>query len=46
MWMLKIYPFMISKKKLIFFFLYSQVDEVGITIKDIVDIYIFIAISR
>ena len=46
MWLLKIYPFMISKKKLRFFYLYKQNDESGIEFEDIADIYIFIALSR
>lgn len=46
MWMLKIYPFMISKKKLRFFYLYTQSEEVGISISDIADIYIYIALSK
>lgn len=46
MWILKIYPFMISKKKLRFFYLYSQSGETGVSINDIVDIYVYIALSK
>jgi hypothetical protein len=46
MWMLRIYPFMVSKKQLRFFYLYSQCYQVGVGIDDIVDIYIYIALSR
>lgn len=46
MWLLKIYPFMISKKKLRFFYLYCQNEDTGLTIGDIADIYIYIALSR
>lgn len=44
--MLKIYPFMISKKKLRFFYLYTQSEEIGISIADIADIYVYIALSK
>ena len=46
MWTLKIYPFMISKKKLRFFYLYSQKEETGITIDSLIEVYLCIAISR
>jgi hypothetical protein len=46
MWLVRIYPFMISKKKLRFFYLYSQSKETGLTIEQITDIYVCIAISR
>jgi len=36
MWLVKIYPFMISKKKLRFFYLYTQGEEVGVSISDLV----------
>jgi hypothetical protein len=45
MWILKIYPFMISKKRLRFFYLYTQSSQVGITIDDIADIYMYIALA-
>lgn len=37
---------MISKKKLRFFYLYCQNEDSGLTIGDIADIYIYIALSR
>jgi hypothetical protein len=46
MWLLKIYPFMISKKKLRFFYLYCQNEDTGLTIADIADIYIYLALAR
>lgn len=46
MWMLKIYPFLVNKKKLRFFYLYCQNKETGISIDLIADIYICIALSR
>ena len=46
MWTLKIYPFMISKKKLRFFYLYSQSEETGITLDNLIEIYLCIAASR
>ena len=46
MWMLRIYPFMISKKKLRFFYLYTKSSHVGISINDIADIYMYVALSR
>lgn len=46
MWALKIYPFMISKKKLRFFYLYTQSEETGITIDNLIEIYLCVAVSR
>jgi hypothetical protein len=46
MWMLKIYPFMISKNRLRFFFLYTQSSQVGITIDDVADIYMYVALAK
>jgi hypothetical protein len=46
MWSLKIYPFMVSKKQLRFFYLYSQCQKIGVSIGDIADIYIYIALSK
>lgn len=46
MWTLKIYPFMVSKKQLRFFFLYSQCQQIGVSITDIADIYIYIALAK
>lgn len=37
---------MISKKKLRFFYLYTQSEEIGISIADIADIYVYIALSK
>lgn len=46
MWLVKIYPFMITKKKLRFFYLYTQTKETGLSIDHIIDIYVCVAISR
>jgi hypothetical protein len=44
-WRLKVYPFLISKKKLKFFFLYSRTGQKGLTISDTADVLMWIALQ-
>lgn len=44
--MVKVYPFMIDKKKLQFFYLYTQSHEIGVSVQDIVDIFMYIALAK
>ena len=45
-WMLKVYPFLVSKKSLRFFYLYSLTRKTGITIEETADVLIYIALQQ
>lgn len=46
LWSLKIYPSLVSKNRIRFYFLYEQNSECGVTLKSLGDIIILIALHR
>lgn len=46
MWMLKIYPFLASKKRLRFYYLYSQAAANALTLPQIAMVYVYLALAR
>ncbi len=44
-WRLKVYPFLATKKRLKFFYLYSQSHKDGLSLNEVADVLMFISLQ-